>query len=454
MVKDLTSGKPLKLILQVTIPLIFGNLFQQLYSMADTIIVGQFLGKDALASVGATGCLNFLIIGFVQGVCSGFSIPIAQSFGAGDHERLRRCVASAVWLGAGLTLVLTTATVLWCREILVLLNTPENILDGAYQYLVVIFAGIGATFLYNVLAGFLRALGDSKSPLIFLVISSVLNVGLDLCFIIALDSGVAGAAWATVISQGISGLLCFAYILKKFPILRVRRGEWRPVPDHIKRMLSTGVPMGLQFSITAIGSIVLQSAVNGLGSDAVAAVTASSKVSMLLSSPLEALGITCATYSGQNLGAGRIDRVRKGVSCSLVLSTGWSVVICLVAAFFGSTAAQLFLDSGETAILARVDQYLTFCGLTYFLLGSLLVFRNTIQGLGYGVPAMAAGLFEMIARAAVGIGLVGRFGFDAVCLANPAAWVAANILLIPVYTIVIRHLQRSYPNFNGKTCQK
>lgn len=451
MVRDLTNGRPLKLILQVTIPLIFGSLFQQLYNMADTIIVGQFLGKESLAAVGSTGCLIFLIIGFVQGVCSGFSIPVSQCFGAGDEPNLRRSVSNACWLSLGIAVVLTIATTLSCRPILRLLQTPDNIFGDASAYLSVIFLGIGATFLYNLLSGFLRALGDSKSPLIFLVISSVLNIGLDILFIVVFQSGTAGAAWATVIAQGVSGVLCFFFILKKFPILRVRREEWAFSISHAKKLLGMGIPMGLQFSITAIGSTILQSAVNALGSDTVAAITAAAKVQMLLTVPMESLGVTAATYAGQNLGAGKIERVRIGVRQSLLCGFGYSVAACIIGITAGSAMARLFLDAGETAILAQVTQFLTVNGCFYILLTSLLVLRNTIQGLGYGVPAMAAGLFEMVARSAVALGLVQRFGFDAVCFANPAAWIAANILLIPVYCKVLHTLLHSYPQVKDET---
>lgn len=445
MVKSLTSGKPLKLILQVTVPLIFGNLFQQLYNMADTVIVGQFLGKNALASVGATGCLSFLILGFALGVCSGFSIPISQCFGAGDEENLRRYAANAIWLGAGIAVGLTVLTTAGCRWILQLLNTPADIFEGAYAYIVIIFGGIGASIFYNLLSGFLRALGDSRSPVIFLVISSFLNVGLDLLFIVALKSGVSGAAWATVIAQAISGLLCLIFIIRKYPILRIRKEEWRMSGYHMKKLVGMGFPMGLQFSITAVGSTLLQGAVNGLGSDAVAAVTATSRVSEVLTAPMEALGITMATYAGQNLGAGRILRVKTGVRQALLAGLAYAAAAGVIAICFGSSIAQLFIDSSETEILRRAQQFLTVNGCFYSLVMSLLVLRNTIQGLGYGVPAMAAGVFEMVARSFVALALVPHFGYTAACFSHACAWVAANILLIPVYLKTIHTLLHTYP---------
>ena len=445
MTKDLTVGKPLKLILLFSLPLVLGNLFQQFYSMADTIIVGKCIGVDALASVGSTGSLNFLIMGFATGTCSGLTLPIARFFGAGDHNSLRKCVGNSIYVVLGLTVVLTTVTMLFTRQILQLMRTPEDILDGAYRYLIVIFAGMGVTLLYNLLSGILRALGDSRTPLYFLVIASLLNVGLDLLFILAFHMGVEGAAWATVISQGVSALLCLAYIIKRFPVLQMGPGDWRFSGRHIRTMLGIGIPMGLQFSLTAVGSIILQSAVNTLGSGVVAAITASGKVQMLVTQPMETLGITMATFCGQNLGAGRIERIREGMKKAAITGLIYSAVACLAVSFFGKYIALLFLDSGETAILNQVAFFLRVNGLFYPLLLLIFVFRNALQGMGCSVPAMAAGIFELVGRALVAFFLVGAFGFYGVCFANPIAWVAADILLLPVYFIQMHRLRHSYP---------
>ena len=293
MTKDMTKGSPMKLILGFSIPLLFGFLFQQFYSLVDTVIVGRFLGTDNLAAVGATGSINFLIIGFCMGVCSGFSIPIAHKFGAGDYADLRRYAANCVWLSIGFAAVLTVLTAALARQILGWMKTPENIIDRSYAYIGVIFLGIPVTFLYNMTSGVIRALGDSRTPVIFLVMSSFLNVGLDLFFIVNLHLGVRGAALATVISQGISGLCCLLFIMKKFEILRIRREEWAPDRDRMRLLCGMGVPMGLQYSVTAIGSVILQSATNTLGSDAVAAVTASGRISGFLRSEERRVGKEC-----------------------------------------------------------------------------------------------------------------------------------------------------------------
>ena len=296
MTKDLTNGKPMKLILNFAVPLLFGLLFQQLYNLVDTMIVGLYLGVDDLAAVGSTGCINFMVIGFCMGVCNGFAIPVSHKFGAKDYQGMRKYVANCVWLGIVFSIILTVVTALLCRDILTLMKTPDNIIDGAYNYIFVIFLGIPTVFLYNIVAGVIRATGDSKTPVIFLVLSSVINIALDLVFLICLKMGVAGAAWATVISQGVSGVACLVYMVKKFEILRIRKGEWKFEGHMALELCNMGVPMGLQYSITAIGSVVLQTAANTLGSNAVAAMTAASKLGNFFACPLDALGSTMATY--------------------------------------------------------------------------------------------------------------------------------------------------------------
>ncbi len=318
-VRDLTNGSPMKLILGFMLPLLLGMLFQQLYNMADTIIVGQFLGIEALAGVGSTGSINFLVIGFVLGLSTGFAIPVAQQFGSKDYDALKKYVANTIWTAVFFAAVLTAVTCAACSWILHTMNTPDNVFSEAYNYIFVIFLGIPATFLYNILSGFIRSLGDSKTPLVFLVISSILNVILDIFMILVLKLGVSGAAWATVISQLVSGIMSLVYIIKKFDILHLRREDIMPSSYYIGRLCAVGVPMGLQYSITAIGSILVQSAMNSLGSTSMAAVTAGSKVSQLMCCPFDAMGSTMATYGGQNIGAGKLERVKKGLfSCSLL----------------------------------------------------------------------------------------------------------------------------------------
>ncbi len=446
MVKDLTTGNPLKLILFFSLPMVIGNLFQQFYNMADSIVVGQFLGVNALAAVGSTGSISFMVLGFATGTCSGLCIPVAQAFGAGDHQKMRKYVTNAVYIALAITVLITLGTMLFTRQILELMRTPEDIFEDAYAYIIVVFAGTGTQMLYNLLSGILRALGDSKTPLYFLIVASVLNVGLDILFIVPFGMGTAGAAYATVIAQAVSGLLCLVFIWKRFPILRMKKEDWQPKIVLIRRLLYMGVPMGLQFSLTAVGSIILQTAVNGLGSSIVAAVTAAGKVSLVVTQPMETLGLTMATYCGQNLGAGKIGRIRRGIHTSTLLGMCYSVFGCLLVSLLGGELSRLFI-SGEnvSGILEQVRHFLLINGLFYPFLNIIFIYRNSLQGLGSGVPAMTAGIFELVGRSLVAFCLVGTFGFNAVCFANPAAWIAADLLLLPVYFIVIRRLRNSYP---------
>ncbi len=441
MTKDMTKGSPMKLILGFSVPLLFGFLFQQFYSLVDTVIVGRFLGTENLAAVGATGSINFLIIGFCMGVCSGFSIPVSHKFGAGDYSGLRRIVANCVWLSIGFSIVMTILTTVFCRYILVLMRTPDNILDAAYTYIWVIFLGIPVTFLYNMTSGVIRALGDSKTPVIFLLMSSFLNIGLDLFFIVNLQWGVSGAAWATVISQGVSGLCCLLFMIKKFEILRIRRDEWAFSRHLCGSLCGMGVPMGLQYSITAIGSVILQSATNTIGSDAVAAVTAAGRISGFLACPFDAMGSTMATYGGQNVGAGRLERLGQGLKSCIILGAGYSVIAFLVAFFLGTPLATLFLDASEAAIIGNVRMFLIFNTVFYFPLALVNIVRFLIQGMGFPTFAILAGVFEMIARALAGFVLVPVIGFTGVCLGNPAAWIFADAFLIPAYFHVRKVLQ-------------
>ena len=442
--KDMTVGNPRKIILGFGIPLLLGMLFQQFYSMVDTIVVGRFLGVKELAGVGSTGAIHFMVIGFCMGVCSGFSIPISQCFGAKDYTNLRKYVANCTWMSIFFAIVMTVFVSIFCSDILKLMNTPEDIFDHAYTYIFINFLGIPVIFLYNILSGILRALGDSKLPLVFLVISSVLNILLDIVTIIILGMGVEGPALATVISQLISGVLCLIYIIKKFDILKPQGEEWKPRRHHMVVLGRMGIPMGLQYSITAIGSIILQTAINTLGSVAVASVTAANKVSMFFCCPFDAMGSTMATYAGQNVGAGKPDRVTKGMlSCSF-MGLIYAVAACVVLVIFGEQLASIFIDKAESdsaLILSNARTMLIWSSAFYFPLALVNIIRFTIQGLGYSELAILAGVSEMIARAIAGFGLVPVLGYVGVCMANPLAWIFADIFLIIAYICVIKRVK-------------
>lgn len=444
----MTKGSPFRLIMGFALPLLFGFLFQQFYNLMDTVIVGRFLGVDDLAGVGATGSINFLIIGFCMGLCSGFSIPISHKFGAGDMEGVRRYVANTFWLGLVSSVLLTVLTAIFCRQILEIMKTPENIIDRAYIYIFIIFLGIPATILYNMLSGIIRAVGDSKTPVVFLVLSSGLNIGLDLLFILNLKLGVAGAALATVIAQVFAGVGCLIYVIAKFEILRIRRKEWKPDSHMMMVLCGMGIPMGLQYSITAVGSVVLQSATNSLGSAAVAAMTAGTKISCFLACPFDAMGSTMATYGGQNVGAGKLDRLGQGLKACVLMGAVYSVMALLIVILWGNALAGLFVESSETAIIGNVRLFLLFNTATYFLLALVNIVRFLIQGMGFPVFAILAGVLEMVARAVAGIVLVPIFGFAGACMGSPLAWIMADAFLVPAFFIVRRKLYKKLEGNN------
>lgn len=445
--RDLTEGPSMGLILEFAVPMLLGLLFQQFYNMVDTIIVGKCLGVTALASVGSTGSINFMINGFCIGVCSGFAIPVAQKFGAGDGRGLRKFAANAGWLSAAFSVVLTAAVAVLCMDILKWMNTPADIIDGAFAYIFVIFLGIPVTFLYNMLAGIIRSLGDSRTPVYFLLLSSLLNIFLDLFTILGLGMGVDGPAWATVISQGISGVLCLFYMIRHYPILKMDREERKPDWAMMKVLCAMGIPMGLQYSITAIGSVVLQTAVNSLGSMAVAAVAAGSKVTMFFCCPFDALGGTMATYAGQNVGAGKMDRVKDGVRSACIIGIIYSVAAFAVLLLAGKYIALLFVSADETAIISQVSMFLIGNSLFYIPLVFVNVVRFAIQGMGFSGFAVLAGVCEMAARASVGFFLVPVWGYLPVCVASPLAWICADLFLIPAFFHCVKKLKRRFADF-------
>ncbi len=448
-VRDLTQGNPMKLILGFMLPLLLGMLFQQFYNMVDTIVVGRFIGLNALAGVGSTGSINFLVLGFVIGMCAGFAIPVAQKFGSKDIDQLKKYVGNTVWVSIAFAAVLTAATCILCGKILEWMNTPEDVFKEAYDYIFVIFLGIPVTFLYNILSGFIRSLGDSKTPVIFLVISSLLNIVLDIFTIVVLNMGVAGAGWATVISQAFSSLLCIIFIIKRFEILHLRKEDLKPDFYYIGRLCGVGLPMGLQYSITAIGTIIIQTAVNGLGSVYMASITAGSKVGQFMCCPFDAMGSTMATFGGQNVGAGELKRVKRGLFDCILLGIIWSVLALAIALLFGGDLASLFLDPSDPKTAENIElikeyagHFLVINALFYIPLAFVNIVRFMIQGMGSSQVALYAGVFELVARGVVAIVFVPIFGFEAVCYANPMAWILADMFLIPAFFACYNHVRK------------
>ena len=440
--KDLTVGSPMKLILGFAFPMFLGLLFQQFYSLVDTMIVGKYLGVDPFAGVGSTGSLNFIVIGFCMGLCSGFSVPISQSFGAKDFPLLRKMVTNSVWLCTFFSVVITTLMLLFCRPVLTWMNTPENIFEYAYIYIFIIFAGIPCTILYNMTAAILRALGDSKSPIIFLAISSAINIGLDLLLIIVFRMGVDGAALATVVSQGVSGVISIIYIKKKFDILAMEKGDWKLERHLAGKLTGVGIPMGLQYSITGIGSVILQTAVNGLGSIYVASMTAGSKINIFLACPFDALGQTMAPNAGQNIGARKLDRVGKGLRAACIIGFIVSGLMVIVVKLFGDQLTMLFLDEKDPVIMQNSTQFLIIVSAFYCLLTLVNTVRFTIQGMGFSSLAIIAGVMEMIARGIAGMLLVPAFGYLGACYSSPLAWLLADAFLIPAFFLCKRKVAR------------
>ena len=440
--RDLTEGRPLKLILSFAAPLLFGVLFQQFYSFVDTAIVGRYLGADKLAAVGATGSVNFLVIGLCLGLCSGFAIPVAQAFGAHDEGEVRRSVFHAVVLSAVMSVVFALAATLLCKPLLRLMNTPEEIIDDSASYIRIIFAAIPCCILYNMAGGILRSLGDSRTPVLFLVLASLINIVLDLFLIIVVKMDVAGAAVATAVSQLLAGVGCVIVMVRRFPILRMTREDRRFSMPKAGRMLGIGLPMGLQFSITAVGSVVVQWSVNGLGVNAVAAISAAVKLSMFFACIFDALATTMATFAGQNIGAKKLDRVHEGLKAASLIGVVYCVFAFAVVWFFTRPMLSLFIDpDAAPEVTAMGVRYLTINAAFYIPLLFVNIVRLSIQGMGFTRVAMFAGLFEMVARTAVALFLVPVLGFTGACLANPAAWIAADLFLIPCYFRTIRALR-------------
>ena len=445
--QDMTSGKPMKIIINFTLPIFIGNVFQQFYNMADAVIVGKFVGTGALAAVGSTGTIMFLIYGFVVGMTAGFTVLTAQKFGAGDMYAMRRTVAGASILSLIIGAVLTAAFMILMKPWLMVMNTPEDIFADAYAYIMIISGGILAQMLYNLLASILRALGNSKVPLYFLILSALLNIVLDLVLIIVFHMGAAGAAVATVISQGVSGLLCLVYIIKKVPMLRMSREDWHPSGMLLKTQIRIGIPMALQYSITAIGTMMVQSSLNILGSTLVAAYTAAGKIEQVVTQAYVAMGTTMATYGAQNMGAGNVPRIRQGFKACTVIGIVYAVVSAALVMTVGKYMTYLFVSEDVGVIMDSVNIYLWCVGIFFIPLAVVNIYRNGIQGLGYGLLPMMAGVAELVGRGVVAVIAAGRKSYLGVCLASPAAWVLASVLLIAMYYYIVKiDLKKIFPD--------
>lgn len=441
-INDMTVGSPTRDIIKFAVPLVGGYILQQMYLIIDAAIVGQFIGVDALAAVGASSSIMFLIMGFCNGSCAGFAIPVAQEFGAKDYSKMRAYVANAIRIVAVIAVVITIITAIFCERILKIVNTPEDIFHNAYLFLILNFLAIPFTMAYNILSGFIRALGDSKQPFYFLIASSLLNIGLDFILIMGLGMGVEGAGIATMLSQLFAAVLCWIYIKKRMQIL-LPTGKERAYNDKMTgRLLMNGIPMGMQFSITAIGTIMLQSANNALGTVYVASFTAAMRVKYLFTCVFENIGVAMATYCGQNIGAQKLERIKLGIISAMKITMVYFLFTFIIIYPFADKMMLLFVQSGETEIIANASLYMRMSSYFFPALGTLTVMRYSLQGLGYSNLSVMSGVMEMIARCMVSLWLVPTFHFLGVCYGDPTAWIAADLFLIPAIYFVYKRLKR------------
>ncbi len=440
----MTKGRPLPIILKFLIPLMMGNIFQQLYNMADTIIVGRFVSEEALAAVGSTGSIMFLVLGFAQGLTTGFTVLTSQCYGAGNNSRVKRSVANGILLSLIVSVVITLISVSLMRPLLKLMNTPENIFPDALRYISIICGGLVTSVFYNLFSSYLRSVGNSRIPLYFLMFSAGLNVILDLAFIILFHMGVAGAAYATVLSQGISAVLCLIYIRTRVPVLWPGESDWKLNRPDTHRQMVIGVPMALQFAITASGTMIMQAAINLFGSTAVAAYTAASKLQSLLIQGMPAMGQAMATYCGQNYGKRDSDRIRQGVRAAIIVDTVYAAVAALLVAVLYRPMLGLFFagDVSIEELIPWARTYLYICLVFYIPLSYIFVFRNAMQGCGYGFLPMMGGVVELGARLLVAVIAMRLYSYTLAATCDPAAWVAAALFTGISYRFVIRRIVR------------
>ena len=438
MIKD----NPLKSMLQFALPLLVGNLLQQTYNIIDAAIVGQTLGAEALAAVGSSSSVQFLVLGFCMGSCAGFGIPIAKYFGAEKYDTMRRYIFNGGVLTAMIAAIVTVLCMSLCNWILQILSVPGDIFANAYAYLLVIFIGLPFTLLYNYLSSILRAVGDSRTPFLFLAFSAILNIFLDLFCIIVLKWGCAGAAIATITAQAVSGLLCLGFIIRRVKLMRMSRENQKMDGEAVKELLMMGLPTGLQFSITAIGSMVMQSANNSLGSIYVSGFTAAVKIKQFALCPFDAMATAVSVFCSQNLGAGQAKRIRQGLFQGMAVAVGYGIFAGLVLIVFGRSLSMMFLSRDNVEVLDASAKYLRCMGFFYWSLGILNVSRMVTQGLGFSGRAFFSGVTEMIARIIVSVGFVGTFGYTAICFADQTAWIAACMYIFPTCLYCMKKVTR------------
>lgn len=447
MIQDMTVGQPTKLIIKFALPVLIGNLFQQLYNLSDIIIVGHLLGINALAAVGATAPVYFVFLLIAFGFTGGLTVVTAQRFGAKDIDGLRASITHSLIASAILSICIGFSLMLFLRPLLTMMNVPNEIMDDAYTFMFILSAGMVMIVFFNLLSGFIRAVGDSKTPLYFLILSSVLNVLLNLFFIYVLKMGVAGSATGTVIAVSISVACCLWFISKKFPLLHLKKTDWKYNHRFMKEHLAIAVPMAVQFAVLSLGLLVVQAVCNSFGPEIIAAMTAALRVEQVATQPLLALGLAMATYSAQNWGAGKFHRIREGVRSSALMSLAFSVIIALTVRFGGEYLIAVFIEQGNDHVVNVACEYLDISTMFYFFLGMIFVFRNTLQGIGQSMIPLGAGFTELVMRSIAAIWLADRIGYTGMFYAGPIAWLGAGLVVSIGYLLTIRRI-----NCRGLRC--
>lgn len=443
--KDMTKGSIIPQIINFSLFIFIGGMMQNLYLLIDSIILGQFVGEDALAAIGIATAINFVVIGLLLGITQGFSINMANSFGAGDLSKFRKLMYNSIilciFIGVIFSLLLTTTN----KYILILMNTPEHLLTMTNNFLIVIYLGCIFNLFYNLFAGVLRSIGNSSAPLIFLSIAVVSNIILVYLFVAIIGWGLVGSAFATIISQCIAATSCYFFIRKKYPELRLQKEDKKINNDYIKTLLRQGVPMGLQFSFTGIGVLVLQTFLNGFTTNQIAGFSVAIRVQNILAYLFVALGSGVATFIGQNYGAKKFDRIKKAVNSTAIITIVLSIIMAIFMYFLGEEIATFFTKENNPELITAVQTYFNSVVWAYPLLGLLILYRNALQGYGYPISAMFAGIVELVMRVVVVVSFTSSFGYLAICYADSATWVVTGLLLIFGYYYLTR--EKRNPSF-------
>lgn len=433
---DLTNGNPTKKMLKFAIPVCMGNIFQLFYSLADTRIVGSILGEKALASVGSTTSISTLLIGFLSGLTNGFAIIIAQKFGEKDEKEIKKTVAGTFFLGLLTTIFITIISIFFLDNILKAMNVSDILYVEAKGYIKAILLGITATMFYNALAGILRAVGDTTAPLIFLITACVLNIFLDLYFIIVLETGTTGVAWATVISQGLSVILCFIYMWLKYPMFRIKKKDFSFNFKFLKNLYASGISMALMMSLVFFGTLALQTAINTFGTNIIVAHTAARKLTEFFMLPFAVFGITMATYCGQNKGARKPERIKEGILKALFITSTWSLIVILMSYTIAPKLIYLVTGSRVEEVINTAEKYLKVNTIFYFVPGAISILRNAMQGIGDRFTPVVSSFLELIGKVLVVIFIVPFTKYFGIIISEPIVWV---IMVIPLVVKIIKN---------------